>query len=77
MEQFLGGLVNNGIAGIMLAFFVWYLVRRDSEHKEERKVWIAQNEQHFTAISVLIDKNTTAFKDMEKVISQNECKFKQ
>lgn len=76
MEEMLSTLLSNGIAGIMLAFFIWYLTKRDKEHLEERRVWMDSHEEHIAQLANVIKQNTEAFTVMEKMLERSECKFR-
>jgi len=59
----------------MLAFFIWYLVKKDNDHAEERKELSAQNQSNTQRFIAVVEKNTDALIKMEVRVENAECKF--
>jgi hypothetical protein len=68
-------LLQNGIPGIMLAWFIWYLQKRDKTHEEERATWKASSDRHVDKFTEVVDKNTTALIKMEENLKKAQCNF--
>jgi len=75
MEPITTALLEHGITGIMLAFFIWYLVRRDTQHQDERKEWKGTMEGHVDKVIDCLDKNTAALNQLNVRVENAECKF--
>lgn len=76
MEPIINSLVGTGISGVMLAFFVWYLNKQDTAHKEERKEWTTGTNHHVERFTDVVEKNTTALVKMEETLKDAQCRFK-
>ena len=75
MDAITSNLVNLGVSGCMLAFFIWYLNKKDNEHREERGEWMQQSGTQANKFSEVIEKNTTALVTMQQRVDKAECKF--
>jgi hypothetical protein len=76
MDAIINTLVGTGISGVMLAFFIWYLNKQDSAHKEERKEWTSTSNRHVEKFTEVVEKNTTALIKMEEALKDARCRFK-
>lgn len=76
MEPLIQPLVTTGVSGIMLAFFIWYLTRRDADHKEERAEWKTSSDTHVSRFTEVVEKNTTALISMERTLERAECQYR-
>jgi len=75
MEELIKQLLSNGIPGVMLAFFIWYLNKQDGAHKEERKQWTDRLDNHVDKFTSVVDKNTTALVKMEETLKDAKCNY--
>lgn len=75
MEEVISSLLNNGIAGVMLAFFVWYLSKRDREYMQERERFYSHSKESHAQLVQVIENNNEALSDMRDLLRSAECKF--
>ncbi len=77
MESVIQSLVGTGISGIMLAFFIWYINKKDDAHTSERKDWKTTSDEHVKTFTTVVEKNTVALIKMEETLKDAQCKFYQ
>lgn len=77
MESIIQQLVGTGISGLMLAFFIWYLNKKDNEHNTERKDWKTTSDEHVKTFTNVVEKNTVALIKMEETLKDTQCKYLQ
>ncbi len=61
MESALKELLNYGVLGIMVVLCIWYILRKDSTHKEVL-------DKHEKTILAIVDKHENERKEMNKSI---------
>ena len=76
MDAILEALASYGIAGIFLAVLVYYLNKLTDIHREERKEWSTENNDHVDKFAEVIGENTKALTEMRSEIRENRCKIK-
>lgn len=75
MDAILQTLIANGIPGIMLAFFIWYVNKKDDTHASERKEWKETSDEHVQKFTDVVEKNTVAITNMERTMEQARCHY--
>ena len=61
-------LLNFGVSGAMLGFFVIYLNKITADHKEERAQWKEEARDMFNRFNTSLEKNTDAINELTNEI---------
>lgn len=79
MDAILQPLLGGGVTGIMLAFFIYYVNKKDKEHREERKEWTNQLVEIANKTTAVVDDNTRAMVNIERtmgdVVKAAKCNY--